>query len=317
MNTLYIVVPCYNEEEILNDTIKVLDIKINELINENLISNKSKILFVNDGSKDNTWQIIEDIHNKNKLFQGISLSRNKGHQNACLAGLDYAKDYADMMITIDADLQDDPNTIKDMVLKYLNGADVVYGVRNSRKKDSFFKRFTAESYYKLLKKMGVEIIFNHADYRLMSKRVVIELLKFEDNNLFLRGMVPQIGFKSDEVKYDRLLRLKGESKYSLSKMLLLAWNGITSFSVKPLKLILNLGIFMLFISIICLITFTVLFLTEVLNYNIGSYIIMFMAFFTSIILISLGVVGQYVGKTLQEVKKRPRYIIDKIINDEN
>ena len=317
MNTLYIVVPCYNEEEILNDTIKVLDIKINELINENLISNKSKILFVNDGSKDNTWQIIEDIHNKNKLFQGISLSRNKGHQNACLAGLDYAKDYADMMITIDADLQDDPNTIKDMVLKFLNGADVVYGVRNSRKKDSFFKRFTAESYYKLLKKMGVEIIFNHADYRLMSKRVVIELLKFEDNNLFLRGMVPQIGFKSDEVKYDRLLRLKGESKYSLSKMLLLAWNGITSFSVKPLKLILNLGIFMLFISIICLITFTILFLTEVLNYNIGSYIIMFMAFFTSIILISLGVVGQYVGKTLQEVKKRPRYIIDKIINDEN
>jgi len=311
------VVPCYNEEEILNDTIKVLDIKINELINENLISNKSKILFVNDGSKDNTWQIIEDIHNKNKLFQGISLSRNKGHQNACLAGLDYAKDYADMMITIDADLQDDPNTIKDMVLKYINGADVVYGVRNSRKKDSFFKRFTAESYYKLLKKMGVEIIFNHADYRLMSKRVVIELLKFEDNNLFLRGMVPQIGFKSDEVKYDRLLRLKGESKYSLSKMLLLAWNGITSFSVKPLKLILNLGIFMLFISIICLITFTVLFLTEVLNYNIGSYIIMFVAFFTSIILISLGVVGQYVGKTLQEVKKRPRYIIDKIINDEN
>ena len=317
MNTLYIVVPCYNEEEILNDTIKVLDIKINELINDNLISNKSKILFVNDGSKDNTWQIIEDIHNKNKLFQGISLSRNKGHQNACLAGLDYAKDYADMMITIDADLQDDPNTIKDMVLKYLNGADVVYGVRNSRKKDSFFKRFTAESYYKLLKKMGVEIIFNHADYRLMSKRVVIELLKFEDNNLFLRGMVPQIGFKSDEVKYDRLLRLKGESKYSLSKMLLLAWNGITSFSVKPLKLILNLGIFMLFISIICLITFTILFLTEVLNYNIGSYVIMFMAFFTSIILISLGVVGQYVGKTLQEVKKRPRYIIDKIINDEN
>ncbi len=311
------VVPCYNEEEILNDTIKVLDIKINELINENLISNKSKILFVNDGSKDNTWQIIEDIHNKNKLFQGISLSRNKGHQNACLAGLDYAKDYADMMITIDADLQDDPNTIKDMVLKFLNGADVVYGVRNSRKKDSFFKRFTAESYYKLLKKMGVEIIFNHADYRLMSKRVVIELLKFEDNNLFLRGMVPQIGFKSDEVKYDRLLRLKGESKYSLSKMLLLAWNGITSFSVKPLKLILNLGIFMLFISIICLITFTILFLTEVLNYNIGSYVIMFMAFFTSIILISLGVVGQYVGKTLQEVKKRPRYIIDKIINDEN
>ena len=274
MNTLYLVVPCYNEEECLIDSSIVLKEKMNQLIIDNLISKDSKILFVNDGSKDKTWDVIEKLHNEDKIFQGLSLSRNRGHQNACLAGLDYAKDYADMLITIDADLQDDPNTIKDMVMKYLDGNEVVYGVRSKRKKDSFFKRFTAQSYYKLLKKMGVEIIYNHADYRLMSKRVVTELLKFNEVNLFLRGMIPQIGFKSDVVTYERLERTKGESKYPLKKMLQLAWNGITSFSVKPLKMILNLGIFITFVSIICFIVFSVLFLTKVLNYELGSYIIM-------------------------------------------
>ena len=315
MNTLYLVVPCYNEEECLIDSSIVLKEKMNQLIIDNLISKDSKILFVNDGSKDKTWDVIEKLHNEDKIFQGLALSRNRGHQNACLAGLDYAKDYADMLITIDADLQDDPNTIKDMVMKYLDGNEVVYGVRSKRKKDSFFKRFTAQSYYKLLKKMGVEIIYNHADYRLMSKRVVTELLKFNEVNLFLRGMIPQIGFKSDVVTYERLERTKGESKYPLKKMLQLAWNGITSFSVKPLKMILNLGIFITFVSIICFIVFTVLFLTKVLNYELGSYIIMSIFLATGIILIGMGILGEYIGKTLQEVKARPRYIISKILND--
>jgi glycosyltransferase involved in cell wall biosynthesis len=204
-----------------------------------------------------------------------------------------------------------------MVMKYLDGNEVVYGVRSKRKKDSFFKRFTAQSYYKLLKKMGVEIIYNHADYRLMSKRVVTELLKFNEVNLFLRGMIPQIGFKSDVVTYERLERTKGESKYPLKKMLQLAWNGITSFSVKPLKMILNLGIFITFVSIICFIVFSVLFLTKVLNYELGSYIIMSIFLATGIILIGMGILGEYIGKTLQEVKARPRYIISKILNDKN
>jgi len=317
MNTLYLVVPCYNEEECLIDSSIVLKEKMNQLIIDNLISKDSKILFVNDGSKDKTWDVIEKLHNEDKIFQGLSLSRNRGHQNACLAGLDYAKDYADMLITIDADLQDDPNTIKDMVMKYLDGNEVVYGVRSKRKKDSFFKRFTAQSYYKLLKKMGVEIIYNHADYRLMSKRVVTELLKFNEVNLFLRGMIPQIGFKSDVVTYERLERTKGESKYPLKKMLQLAWNGITSFSVKPLKMILNLGIFITFVSIICFIVFTVLFLTKVLNYELGSYIIMSIFLATGIILIGMGILGEYIGKTLQEVKARPRYFISRVLNDED
>ena len=316
-NILYLVVPCYNEEECLVDSSVVLKEKLNQLINEKLIDEKSRILFVNDGSKDKTWEVIDKLHSEDKIFQGLCLSRNKGHQNACLAGLDYAKGYADMLITIDADLQDDPNTIKDMVQKYLDGNEVVYGVRSKRKKDSFFKRFTAESYYKLLQKMGVDIIYNHADYRLMSKRVVTELLKFPEVNLFLRGMVPQIGFKSDIVTYERLERTKGESKYPLKKMLALAWNGITSFSVKPLKLITSFGIFLTIVSILCFITFTILFLTKVLNYEFGSYIIMTIGLATGILLIAMGVLGEYVGKTLQEVKARPRYFISRVLNDED
>ncbi len=312
---LYIVVPCFNEEECILDSSKVLKDIINELINENKINKESKILFVDDGSKDKTWDIISNLHKENKIFSGLKLAKNRGHQNACVAGLEYANDFADMTITIDADLQDDPKTIKDFVNKYYEGYQIVYGVRKSRKTDTFFKRKTAQSYYKLLRKMGIEIIYNHADYRLMSKKAVQELLKCEEKNLFLRGLVPSLGYKSTTVTYDRLPRLKGESKYTLKKMLHLAWDGITSFSLIPLKIILNLGIFLLISSIISLITFSILFATNILNLNIGAYIIMSMGFFSGIILISLGIVAQYIGKIYQEVKKRPRYHIEEFLND--
>ncbi len=314
-NTLYIVVPCYNEEECVLDTAKVLKEKLESLISKNKISNDSKILFSNDGSKDKTWELITKLHNEDKIFAGLSLSRNRGHQNVCLAGLDYASNYADMMITIDADLQDDPNTIEEMVDKYNDGNDIVYGVRSSRKKDKFLKRFTAESYYKLLKKMGVEVIFNHADYRLMSKRAVKDLLEFPEVNLYLRGMVPLIGYKSDKVYYERFERMKGESKYTITKMFSLAWNGITSFSVKPLKMILNLGICISFLSMVALIVFSILFGIKVLDFSLTSYAIMSIWLCTGIICIAVGVLGEYIGKILQEVKRRPRYIIDKTLNE--
>lgn len=315
-NILYIIVPCYNEHECLNDSAIALKGVLLKLIDEKLVSSKSKIVFVNDGSRDNTWEIIESLHNEDKIFQGVSLSRNKGHQNACLAGLDYAKDYADITITVDADLQDDINTIRDFIIKYNEGYDIVYGVRTSRKKDSFFKKTTANGYYKLLNKMGVEIIYNHADYRLMSKKAVEKLLSFKEVNVFLRGMVPQIGYKSTTVGYERLKRTKGKSKYSLRKMLSLAWDGITSFSLKPLTIILNTGIIFTFLSITALITFSILFATNVLTGSINAYILMSMFLVTGIILIALGIVGEYVGKSYVEIKARPRYIIDKIINDD-
>ena len=316
MNTLYIVVPCYNEEECLDDSALVLKEKMEEMINKELISSESRILFTNDGSKDKTWEVIRRLHNENKLFQGLSLSRNRGHQNACYAGLEYAVNYADMLITIDADLQDDPNSIINMVEKYNEGYEVVYGVRSSRKKDSFLKRFTAEGYYKLLRKMGVDIVYNHADYRLMSKRAVLELLKFKEVNLFLRGMVPQIGFKNTIVEYERLKRTKGESKYTLKKMLALAWNGITSFSVKPLKAITSLGFFITFLSVLAFIAFSVLFGIKVLDFTLVAYAIMSIWLATGLILIGMGVLGEYIGKIHQEVKARPRYGIDEILNDE-
>lgn len=316
MNTLYIVVPCYNEEECLDDSALVLKEKMEKMINKGLISSESRILFTNDGSKDKTWEVIRRLHNENKLFQGLSLSRNRGHQNACYAGLEYAVNYADMLITIDADLQDDPNSIINMVEKYNEGYEVVYGVRSSRKKDSFLKRFTAEGYYKLLRKMGVDIVYNHADYRLMSKRAVLELLKFKEVNLFLRGMVPQIGFKNTIVEYERLKRTKGESKYTLKKMLALAWNGITSFSVKPLKAITSLGFFITFLSVLAFITFSVLFGIKVLDFTLVAYAIMSIWLATGLILIGMGVLGEYIGKIHQEVKARPRYGIDEILNDE-
>ena len=315
-DTLYIVVPCYNEEECLNDSAIVLKEKMVEMINEGLISKKSRILFTNDGSKDKTWEIISNLHKEDPLFSGLCLSRNRGHQNACYAGLEYAVNYADMLISIDADLQDDPNTIKEMVKKYHEGYEIVSGVRSSRKKDSFLKRFTAEGYYKLLHKMGVDIIYNHADYRLMSKRAVEELLKYKEVNLFLRGMVPQIGFKNAVVEYERLERTKGESKYTLKKMLALAWNGITSFSVKPLKAITSLGFFITFLSVVAVITFSFLFGFNVLGFTLTAYAIMSIWLATGIILIGMGVLGEYIGKIHQEVKARPRYAISEVLNIE-
>ena len=233
---LYVVIPCYNEEEVLNITTEALTSKMNDLIKRKKISNKSKVLYVNDGSKDKTWELIEEIHSKNDMFCGVKLSRNRGHQNALLAGLMTAKEYSDITISMDADLQDDINVIDKMLEEYENGSEIVYGVRSSRKKDTFFKKFTAEGFYKFMKIMGVEIVFNHADCRLMSKIALEGLEKFEEVNLFLRGIVPQIGYKTSVAYYERNERAAGESKYPLKKMLKFAIEGITSFSVKPLKI---------------------------------------------------------------------------------
>ena len=232
---LYIVIPCYNEEEVIEETTKQLTKKLNNLIEENIISSQSKVMYINDGSKDNTWKLIKRINKENNLFTGISLTRNRGHQNALLAGLLTAKNYADIIISMDADLQDDINVIDEMIEKYKNGNDIVYGVRNSRKKDSFFKRFTAENYYKLMKLLGIDCVYNHADYRLTSKRVLNELENFKEVNLFLRGIFPLLGYNSDIVYYERKERYAGKTKYPLKKMLNFAWDGITSFSIKPLR----------------------------------------------------------------------------------
>ena len=302
-NILYMVIPCFNEEEVLPDTIKVMDKKMKDLIKKKKIDKSSKVMFVNDGSSDKTWDIIEKISKKNSLFTGISLSRNKGHQNALVAGLLVSKDYADMVISMDADLQDDVNTIDKMVDEYLDGAEIVYAVRSARKKDSFFKRFTAESFYKFMSKMGVDIIYNHADFRLTSKRVLDSFSKYHEVNLFLRGIFPLIGYKSSIVYYERGEREKGESKYPLSKMVSFAWDGITSFSTKPIKMILYLGLIEMIISFISLIIFIIL------NFNTGS-IIAFMVFLSGIQIFCIGIVGEYIGKTYFETKQRPRYFID-------
>lgn len=314
-NTLYVIVPCYNEEECLNDSANILKQTMLNLMQEGFIKNDSKILFVNDGSSDKTWDIITNLHQTDKLFSGLSLSRNRGHQNACFAGLSYAYNYADMLITIDADLQDDVSCIRQMVLEFAKGYEVVYGVRSSRKKDSFFKRFTAQAYYKLLAKMGIEIVYNHADCRLMSKRATEALLAFGEVNLFLRGMVPQIGYKSTYVTYPRFERTKGKSKYSFRKMLSLAWNGITSFSVKPLKLITFLGTIIFFISFNFLIVFSILFGLKVIPFTLDFYIIVSIWLATSLLLIASGLLGEYIGKIHQEVKHRPRFFIEDILND--
>jgi len=313
MNILHIVVPCYNEQECLDDSAKQLKEVVDSLINKNKISNESKIVFVDDGSKDKTWEMIVSLNKENNIFQGVKLSRNKGHQNAVVAGITYSKDYADMVITIDADLQDDISTIETMVDKYHEGNQIVYGVRTSRETDTFFKRTTANGYYKVLEKMGVQIINNHADYRLMSKRVCEEFLNYKESNLFLRGIVTQLGFKSTIVGYERKERMAGESKYPLKKMLALAWNGITSFSLKPLKLISFLGAFISFISFLVTIVFSILFICNVLYATLAFYILMSVWMVGGLILLMMGLLGEYVGKTYQEVKHRPRFIIEEIV----
>lgn len=307
-NKLFIVIPCYNEEEVLNDTATKLRQKIETLIENGCIHNESKILFVDDGSKDKTWTIICKLSQKDSHMTGIRLARNRGHQNALVAGLMVAKDYADMAISMDADLQDDIDAIDKMLAAYNDGAEIVYGVRSSRKKDTFFKRFTAESFYRLMKLMGVDIVFNHADYRLTSKRVLNRFADYKEVNLFLRGIFPLIGFKSSIVEYERKERLAGVSKYPLKKMLSFAFDGITSFSVKPLSFICILGMIILLISIAIMLYAL---LTHLYGYTVDGWTFLTISIWLigGIQMISIGIIGEYIGKIYSETKARPRYII--------
>ena len=311
---LYVVIPCYNEEEVLPETTKQLKKKMSELIKNKKISSKSRVMYVNDGSKDNTWNMIEDISKKEEYFSGIKLSRNRGHQNALLAGLMTAKKYADIVISMDADLQDDINVIDQMIEKHNEGCDIVYGVRSSRKKDTWFKRTTAQGFYWFMQKMGVDIVYNHADCRLMTKRALDELENFTEVNLFLRGIVPLIGFNSCVVTYERNERFAGESKYPLKKMLAFAFDGITSFSIKPIRLILNVG---LIFSILSFFVLLYCILQKIIGNTVEgwTFIVCSIWLIAGIQLISLGVVGEYIGKIYNETKRRPRYIIEKEIGE--
>ena len=313
-NVLYLVIPCYNEEEVLPETSSRLLEKLGSLIKLGKISEKSRVIFVNDGSKDRTWEIIEELHQKNRIFGGINLSRNRGHQNALLAGLMTVKDYADMVISMDADLQDDINAIDEMVDKYLSGMDVVYGVRGSRATDTVFKKFTAESFYKIMNAMGANTVFNHADYRLMSRRALDGLAQYGEVNLFLRGIVPMIGYPADVVYYNRGERFAGKSKYPFGKMLSFAVEGITSLSTKPIRMITALGFFIFLVSIGMLIY-------SLVRHFMGATIVGWTTLMVSVwaigglILLSLGVVGEYIGKIYLETKARPRFIVEQFLND--
>ncbi|MDD5796830.1 MAG: glycosyltransferase family 2 protein [Oscillospiraceae bacterium] len=313
MTKLYLAIPCYNEEEVLMDSAEKLYKKYRQLMSEGLISNESRICFIDDGSKDKTWSIIKGLCDKEDIFSGIKLSRNRGHQNALLCGLMTLKDYADAVISIDADLQDDINAIDKMVIEYQKGADVVYGVRSKRTTDTFFKRFTAEGYYKILEKMGAKIIFNHADFRLMSKRALEAFSEFKEVNIFLRGIVPMVGFKSEIVTYERSERLAGESKYPLKKMLALAWEGITSLSIKPIRMILGLGFISLLVSLGILIYAIVSLICGVAVPGWTSLMVSIWAL-GGFQLLAMGVLGEYIGKVYMETKRRPRYIVEEFIN---
>lgn len=305
---LYIVIPCYNEQEVLPITAPMFLGKLRELIAAGKISGESRILFVNDGSKDKTWDIIKELSQNDEHYIGICQSRNRGHQNAVLAGLMEAKDRCDITISIDCDGQDDINAMDAMVDAYLDGCDVVYGVRSSRETDTFFKRFTAQSFYKLLSSMGAEVVYNHADYRLISARALNALADFKEVNLFLRGMVPLVGFKSTTVAYSRAERIAGESHYPLKKMLALAVDGITSLSVKPLRLITGFGVFVALISFIGVIWALI---TALCGKAVAGWASMtcIVCFVGGVQLICLGVIGEYIGKIYMETKQRPRYII--------
>lgn len=315
MDILYLVIPCYNEEEVLPETAARLFEKLEKLIAEEKVSPKSKILFVNDGSRDRTWEIICGLHEKNPLFSGLCLSRNRGHQNALLAGLMTAKELCDVSISLDADLQDDIDAIDGFLEKYSEGCDVVYGVRSSRKKDSFFKRTSAHGFYKLMEMMGVNMQKDHADYRLMSKRALAALSEFGEVNLFLRGIVPLIGFKSGVVYYERNERFAGKSKYPLRKMIAFALDGITSFSVKPIRLVTALGVVVFAVSLVMLVYFLVIKLTG--NADSGwTSLVGSIWLLSGLQLLSLGIIGEYIGKIYSEAKGRPRYIIWELV-DEN
>lgn len=308
VDTLYIVIPCYNEEAVLPITAPLFKAQLDSMVDAGLVSSESRIMFVDDGSRDNTWQVISRLTSDDEIFRGLKLSRNRGHQNALLAGLMEARSLCDITISIDADGQDDIAAMTQMVEAYRNGAEVVYGVRSSRKTDSFFKRMTAEMFYRFLASMGAEVVFNHADYRLLSSRVLNEFASFKEVNLFLRGLIPLVGFNSTCVYYERHERMAGKSHYPLKKMLGLAVDGITSLSTKPLKIVMGLGLFVSLLSFIGVIWAVV---SAVMGASIAGWAstICIICFIGGIQLICLGVVGEYVGKTYMEVKARPRYII--------
>ena len=316
MTKLYLAIPCYNEEEVLWDSAEKLLNKYYDLMSAGKITDDSKIVFIDDGSRDRTWDIISDLHNQNAIFQGIKLSRNRGHQNALLCGLMTLKDKADAVISIDADLQDDINVFDEMIDKFEAGCDVVYGVRSKRETDTFFKRFTAEAFYKILNNMGAKVIFSHADFRLMSRRALEAFSLYRETNIFLRGMVPLIGYKSDVVKYERSERLAGESKYPLKKMLALAWQGITSLSIQPIRMITWLALIIFVISLIMIIY-------SIISFCVGATVSGWASTLCSIWalgglqLLAIGIIGEYIGKIYLETKRRPRFIVERYLNDED
>ncbi len=309
---LYVVVPCYNEEAMLPISAPAFKDKLQRMMDKELIDRDSKVVFVDDGSKDKTWEVIENLHNEDGIFRGIKLSRNRGHQNALLAGLMTVKDECDAVISIDADLQDDIEVFDEMVEKCLNGCDIVYGVRSSRETDSFFKRTTAQGFYKFMSAMGADTVYNHADYRLMSKRAIEGLSEFSEVNLFLRGIVPMVGYKTDVVTYSRAKRAAGESKYPLKKMLSFATEGITSLSVKPLRFITLLGMLIFSVSLVMLVY-------SIVRFFMGETVSGWASLSTSIWaiggiqLLSIGILGEYIGKVYMETKSRPRFIVEKYI----
>ena len=313
---LFLVVPCYNEEEVLPETARRLGDKLAALTAAGKISPDSRVLFVNDGSKDRTWELIRGLHARDPRFLGADLTRNRGHQNALLAGLMTAKDRCDMAISMDAELQDDVDAVDAMVDAYHQGCDIVYGVRSSRKKDTFFKRFTAEAFYRLMNRMGAETVFNHADYRLMSRRALEGLSQFKEVNLFLRGIVPMIGYTTGTVEYERGERFAGESKYPLKKMVAFALEGITSLSTKPIRMVTGLGFLIFLVSILMLIYSIVRWATGATILGWASVICSVWAI-GGLILLSLGIIGEYIGKIYLETKGRPRFLIRELLEDED
>lgn len=315
MDKLYIVVPCYNEEAVLHETTKRLTDKLNRMVEAGLAAQDSRIMYVNDGSKDRTWEIIEELHRENPYVLGVKLSRNRGHQNALLAGLMTAKDMCDVTISMDADLQDDIEVLDEFMRKYKDGCDIVYGVRSNRDTDTGFKRNTAQAFYKILKFFGVDSVYNHADYRLMSKRALEGLSEFGEVNLFLRGIVPQIGYKTATVEYSRGERFAGESKYPLKKMISFAFDGITSFSIKPIRMISAVGLVIFVVSLVMLIYSLVV---NALGNTATGWTSMIMSIWLlgGLQLLAIGIIGEYVGKAYMETKKRPKYIIETVLKDD-
>lgn len=313
---LFLVIPCYNEEPVLRETAKRLREKYDALIAADKISEDSRIVFVNDGSKDKTWEIICELHEADKTFRGICLSRNKGHQNALMAGLMTVREECDAAISMDADLQDDINAVDEMVDRFAEGYEVVYGVRSSRKKDTFFKRTTAQGFYKIMRGMGVDTVYNHADYRLMSRRALAALAEFDEVNLFLRGIVPLVGFKSTQVTYERGERFAGESKYPLKKMLAFATEGITSMSIKPIRMIATLGM-LVFLASIGVLIYSVI--RKIWFDTVPGWAFLAVSIWAlgGIQLLSIGVIGEYIGKIYLETKHRPKYIVSEYIGKDD